>query len=222
MAQAFYSSPKFNQGNRVRFLALIIAVLMALVLGVMLWVTQQLSDMMKPNQTVRTVDIAPPPPEDPPMIEDFEEPPEPPPPPPKMDTPPPQLSLDALTMSFSAGTGVSMGGAFGVQNFAKEVQSSGEMKFRLADLDRKPRLLRKGRVQYPSAMKKAKREGVVRLLLLIDETGRVKVEKVISSDHPDFTAAATTALEKSKYEAPMRNGKKVKVNYVIKVPFKMR
>ena len=222
MVQAFYSSPKFNQGKRVRFLALMIAIIMALVMGVMLWVTQQLSDMMKPDRTVRTVDIAPPPPEDPPMIEDDVEPPEPPPPPPPMDTPPPQLSLDALTMNFSAGTGVAMGGGFNVEQFAKQVQGNADMKFRLADLDRKPRLLRKGRVQYPSAMKKANREGVVRLLLLIDETGRVKVEKVISSDHNDFRDAAIAALEKSKYEPPMRNGKKVKVNYVIKVPFKLK
>jgi TonB family protein len=222
MAQAFYSSPKFDQGTRIRFLALLIAILMALVLGVMLWVTQQLSDIMKNDQKVRTVDIAPPPPDDPPMIEDIEPPEPPPPPPPKLDTPPPQLSLDALTMSFSAGTGVAMGGQFGMHDFAKQVQTNADMKFRLADLDSKPRLLRKGQVQYPSSMLKAKREGVVRLLLLIDETGKVTVEKTISADHPDFEAAAIAALEKSKYEPPMREGKKVKVNYVIKVPFRLK
>ncbi len=221
MAQAFYTSPRFSQSTRVRFLALIIAILMALVLGVMLWVTQQLSDFMKPDSTVRSVDVVPPPPEDPPMVEEEEPPDPPPPPPPKLDTPPPQLSLEALEMSLNPGTGIAMGGAFGVEQFKKE-NLGGELKiFRMSDLDKKPRLIRKGTVRYPSEMKKAKREGMVRLLLLISETGTVKVEKVISSDHPAFEAAAITALEKSKYEPPMRDGKKVKARYVIKVPFRM-
>jgi len=221
MAQAFYTSPRFSQSTRVRFLALIIAILMALVLGVMLWVTQQLSDFMKPDSTVRSVDVVPTPPEDPPMVEEEEPPDPPPPPPPKLDTPPPQLSLEALEMSLNPGTGIAMGGAFGVEQFKKE-NLGGELKiFRMSDLDKKPRLIRKGTVRYPSEMKKAKREGMVRLLLLISETGTVKVEKVISSDHPAFEAAAITALEKSKYEPPMRDGKKVKARYVIKVPFRM-
>ena len=221
MAQAFYTSPRFSQSTRVRFLALIIAILMALVLGVMLWVTQQLSDFMKPDSTVRSVDVVPPPPEDPPMVEEEEPPDPPPPPPPKLDTPPPQLSLEALEMSLNPGTGIAMGGAFGVEQFKKE-NLGGELKiFRMSDLDKKPRLIRKGTVRYPSEMKKAKREGMVRLLLLISETGTVKVEKVISSDHPAFEAAAITALEKSKYEPPMRDGKKVKARYVIKVTFRM-
>jgi protein TonB len=221
MAQAFYSSPRFNQGARVRLLAMIIAIIMALMLGVMLWVTQQLSDFMKPDSTIRSVDVVPPPPEDPPMMEEEEPPDTPPPPPPKLDTPPPQLSLDALEMSLNPGTGVAMAGAFGVEQFKKE-NLGGDLKiFRMSELDKKPRLIRKGTVRYPSAMRKAKREGVVRLLLLISETGTVKVEKTISSDHPDFEAAARTALEKSKYEPPMRNGKKVKARYVIKVPFRM-
>lgn len=199
---------------------MIIAVLMALVLGVMLWVTQQLSDMMKPDNTVRSVDVTPPPPPDPPPMEEEEPPPDEPPPPPKLDTPPPQLSLSQLTMSLQPGAGISMGGSFGVQTFNK-ADMAAEMVFKMSDLDKVPKLKRRGHARYPDELKKKKIEGKVRLLLLINESGVVKVEKVLSSDDPRFTKAATAALEKSRYESPMRDGKKVKARYVITVPFRL-
>ena len=220
MAQAFYSPPRFGQGARVKFLALIIAILMALVLGVMLWVTQQLSNFMKTDSTVRTVDVTPPPPPDPPMVEEEEPPPDEPPPPPKLDTPPPQLSLDQLMTSLQPGTGVAMAGNFGVQTFSK-ADMAAEMVFKMSELDKTPKLLRRGPARYPSELRKNKVEGKVRLLLLISENGDVMVEKVLSSDHPEFTAAAKDALKKSRYEPPMREGKNVKARYVITVPFRL-
>ena len=118
--------------------------------------------------------------------------------------------------------GGAFAGAFGVSQFKTKDKMLQEMRaFKLSELDQKPRFLRKGSVRYPYQLKKQKVEGKGRLLLLINESGSVTVEKVLSSDHPDFTAAARSALEKSKFESPMKNGKKVRAQYLITVPFRL-
>lgn len=220
MAQAFYTSPRLRQGYSIRMLSLLGAILLALGLGIMLWVTQQLSNLGKKDTTVRSVDVSLPPPP-PPVIEE-PPPPDEPPPPPKLDTPPPQLNLSQLELSLNPGVGGAFAGAFGVTQFKTKEKMLEEMRaFKLSELDQKPRLLRKGNVRYPYQLKKQKIEGKVRMLLVINENGSVSVKKILSSDHPDFTAAARTALEKSKFESPMKNGKKVKVQYLITVPFRL-
>ena len=134
-----------------------------------------------------------------------------------------EIDLSQLDMNLNAGIGNVMSGAFAFKGFSAQRDAMSEMKiFNLAELDRKPRLLRKPSIKYPSALKKQKVEGDVKLLVLINERGSVKVLKVLSSSHPEFTEAATKAVERSRYEAPKKGGQAVRTKFLLPVPFRMR
>ena len=141
-------------------------------------------------------------------------------------TPPDQsmnIGLSLLDMSLNAGVGNVMAGAIAFKGFAARKDAMSEMKtFNLAELDLKPRLLRKPSIKYPPSLKRQKVEGDVKLLVLINERGSVKVLKVLSSSHPEFTEAATKAVERSRYETPKKGGQAVRTKFLLPVPFRMR
>lgn len=213
-----YVAPKFG-ANRV--LLGLGALGTAFAIGIILPLTQLLNPS-EAKKTIRSVEVALPPPPPPPISE-------PPPPPDTPEEPPPppeqpmNLDLSQLDLSLNAGTGNMMAGAFGFKGFAVQSDAMSEMKiFNLAELDRKPRLLRKPAIKYPPTLKRQKMEGNVRLLVLINERGSVKVLKVLSSDHPEFTEAATKAVQRSRYEAPKKGGQAVRTKFLLPVPFRMK
>ena len=131
-----------------------------------------------------------------------------------------EVDLSQLDMNLNSGIGNVMSGAFAFKGFSAQRDAMSEMKiFNLAELDRKPRLLRKPSIKYPSALKKQKVEGDVKLLVLINERGSVKVLKVLSSTHPEFTEAATKAVERSRYEAPKKAVKRYAPSSFYPYPF---
>ena len=93
--------------------------------------------------------------------------------------------------------------------------------FELDMLDSVPRRLDKTVVSYPKQMLKRGIEGSVKLRVLIDSTGVVSIESVISATNSYFEKVALKAVEKFLYEAPLRNGKPVKARFVLEVPFKI-
>ena len=87
------------------------------------------------------------------------------------------IDLSQLDMSLNAGVGNVMAGAFAFKGFSARKDAMSEMKiFNLAELDRKPRLLRKPSIKYPATLKRQKVEGDVKLLVLINERGSGKVQ----------------------------------------------
>jgi hypothetical protein len=60
-----------------------------------------------------------------------------------------------------------------------------------------------------------------KLLIQIDETGKVKVLEVVSSTHPDFVESSKKAAEGSTYEPPQRNGEPVKVQFYLPVRYSL-
>jgi|AACY02.3.fsa_nt_gi protein TonB len=213
-----YEAPKFGANPALLAIG---ALGTALAIGIILPLTQLLNPSDGKKQ-IRSVEVALPPPPPPPISE-------PPPPPDTPDEPPPppdqsmNIDLSQLDMSLNAGVGNVMAGAFAFKGFAARKDAMSEMKiFNLAELDRKPRLLRKPSIKYPSSLKRQKVEGDVKLLVLINERGSVKVLKVLSSSHPEFTEAATKAVERSRYEAPKKGGQAVRTKFLLPVPFRMR
>ncbi len=93
--------------------------------------------------------------------------------------------------------------------------------FELDMLDCVPRRLDKTVVSYPKQMLKRGIEGCVKLRVLIDSTGVLSIESVISATNSYFEKVALEAVEKFLYEAPLRNGKPVKARFVLEVPFKI-
>ena len=61
----------------------------------------------------------------------------------------------------------------------------------------------------------------MRLLVVIDPIGHVKVIQVLESTHPEFTRAAITAAEQSLYESPRKGGAAVSARYTLRVPFRL-
>ena len=86
-----------------------------------------------------------------------------------------------------------------------------QLVFALHELDKTPGILKRGSLSYPPSLKRKGVEGEVKLLVLIDEKGNVKVLEVVSSSHPDFIEPSRRAAENSVYEPPTKNGEKVKV-----------
>lgn len=93
--------------------------------------------------------------------------------------------------------------------------------FDIAELDRVPNRIRTGPLNYPREFLRSRTEGDVVLLVIIDPNGRVRVDRVLESTHPDFTRAAVTAAELSLYESPKKGGAAVSAQYTLRVPFRL-
>ncbi|MGJ3242804.1 MAG: energy transducer TonB [Opitutales bacterium] len=165
-----------------------------------------------------------PPPPPPPEIPPEEEPPPPeeeePPPPPEMQEPPPPVSLTDLQVSLSVGPG-GFGSSFGLANFETRPNTVDEMVFELKDLDRVPKAIKRGALNYPFELKRERIEGSVKLLVLINEEGEVRVLDVVESTHRAFEKPAIEAAEDSLFESPRKNGEKVKVKFFLPIRFSL-
>jgi TonB family protein len=137
-------------------------------------------------------------------------------------SPPKQvLNLEQLETSLEVGPG-DFRAVFAMRDFnLAPGDVGGEFVFKLHELDRIPNVLKRGRLRYPGHLLRRGLEGKVKLLVLIDERGVVKVQEVISSSHPDFVESSIRAAEESTYEPPLRNGKNVKVQFFLPLEFKL-
>ncbi|MEC8013884.1 MAG: TonB family protein [Verrucomicrobiota bacterium] len=137
----------------------------------------------------------------------------------KIDEPIVKLDTRSVNVSLDVGPG-DFKAAFSLAGFNPIPEGFGkDLVFDLHDLDRNPSVLKRGRLRYPSNLKRLGLEGEVRLLIQIDEKGRVNVLEVVSSTHPDFVGPSREAAENSVYEPPRRNGEVVKVQFYLPVRF---
>lgn len=93
--------------------------------------------------------------------------------------------------------------------------------FELAELDGVPRRLSSGRSEYPRHLYARGVEGDVRLSLFINPDGTVEVDRVLSSTHRDFEAAAEAAASSQTYEPPTKGGKAVRARFELLIPFRI-
>ena len=93
--------------------------------------------------------------------------------------------------------------------------------FELDMLDKIPRRLDKTIVDYPKQMLKRGIEGYVKLLVVIDTTGVLSIEKVIDATNSHFEKNALMAVDKFLYEIPKKNGKSVRARFELVIPFKI-
>ncbi len=76
-------------------------------------------------------------------------------------------------------------------------------------------------VKYPVKAKESGKEGKVFVRAYIDENGNVVGTEVIKSAGSDLDVAAQTAITKTKFKPAIQNGKKVKVQIVVPIAFKL-
>ena len=130
----------------------------------------------------------------------------------ELETNPLDFSLDTSPGDFKA--------AFSLANYNPSSTSLGkDFVFSLHELDRNPSIIKRGKLIYPIHLKRKGLEGEVKLLVQIDERGKVKVIEVVSSSHPDFTESSKVAAESSVYEPPTRNGEAVITQFYLPIRF---
>jgi len=138
---------------------------------------------------------------------------------PKLTEAPPDLDVDLMTASLDVGPG-DFKAAFSLANYNPAPDGFGDqLVFALHELDKTPGIIKKGSLIYPPRLKRQGVEGEVKLLVMIDEKGRVKVLEVVSSTHPDFIEPSRKAAENSVYQPPTKNGEKVKVQFYLPIRF---
>lgn len=189
-------------------LAILGAMLGTLCVFLVLPLTQMISSGAKRQLTISHIDTAaiPPPP---PATEIESPPPEPDEmePPPELSEAPLPLSLSDLDLDVNAGTGGVLGRGidFGGEQALRELSI-----FDIADLDQKPRAVARIAPKYPKELLKAKVEGWVILLFVLDEKGKVQDARVHSSSRSEFEKPALNAVNRWRFQPGTREGKAVR------------
>ena len=76
----------------------------------------------------------------------------------------------------------------------------------LSELDREPRLLKEVPPFFPEKMKRRNKNGRVLVEFFIDPNGNVLAPGIKSATNDDFAIAVLSAVQKWKFEPPMKNG----------------
>lgn len=140
---------------------------------------------------------------------------------PKLSQAPVELEVDPLDVTLNVGPG-DFKAAFSLTNYNPAPDGFGEqLIFAVHELDRTPGIVKRGTLAYPPHLKRKGLEGEVKLLVLLDEKGKVRVLDVVSATHPDFIEPSRKAAEGSIYEPPKRNGEAVKVQFYLPIRFSL-
>ena len=76
--------------------------------------------------------------------------------------------------------------------------------------------------EYPEAARQRNQEGTLKLMLRIDDLGRVREVAVVESDLPGvFDQAALDAFRQAHFQPAMKDGHPVRYQAYIRVTFKL-
>jgi periplasmic protein TonB len=151
-------------------------------------------------------------------------------PPPQTDTPqeaaaepqlteaPPPIQISA-DLDIAAGTGGALAG-FGEVRALTTAQAIQDETFDVSELEQKPEAVSQAAPVYPAELRKAKIEGAVTLVFVLDETGRVTEPRVENSSRPEFEKPALDAIRKWHFRPGMKAGKAV--SSYIRIPMRFR
>jgi protein TonB len=122
------------------------------------------------------------------------------------------ISLDQLTADVAVGGGGFLAGMLAPSSTGVETmqESVKEMVFSMEDLDQKPVAVAQIQPTHPRDLLKAKVEGQVVLLFVVDEEGRVEDPRVENSSRPEFEKPALDAVRKWKFKPGTKEGAPVK------------
>ncbi len=213
---------KAPTGKGTAFSGTFIGIIVASLLFLAIPLTQLFTEYKKAPEEINSIDVAPPLP--PPPIEEPPPPPEPKQeePPPELDTPPPPVSLEALEMSLNPGTGGALTGDFALPGFNVNQKSLGSLDiFDIGDVDEKPQIQKQAPPRYPSAARRAGKEGFVVAEFIIDATGATTEIQIQQSSDPVFNEPTIEAIRKWQFEPGKKGGRVVKTRTRVKLPFQL-
>lgn len=169
-------------------------------------------------RTASVVDLPPPEVENPPPPQlESEKAPEAQPEPELAETPQ-QIPLSA-DLEVAMGSGGALAG-FGEIRSLTTAEAVQEDTFDVADLEKRPEPVSQVAPNYPESLRKAKVEGVVTLIFVLDETGRVEDPRVENSSRPEFERPALEAIRKWRFSPGQKDGQAVRT--YIRVPMRFR
>jgi protein TonB len=89
----------------------------------------------------------------------------------------------------------------------------------MSEIDQRPRPVHQVAGAYPSEMRARNVEGVVTLIFIVDDTGRVVNPRVEKSSHPQFEAPALAAVRQWKFEPAIKAGQRVSCRMRVPIRF---
>ncbi len=199
-------------GGGSRVLSYFGASALALFIFLALPITQLLNEKGAPASTIVSESVSIPPPPAPP--------PEPPPPEeelvevdvPELEKELHPLELSQLDVALNPGFGGALNISYALLGFGVTPNTIDEMDtFELKDLDNNPRRIVAIPPIYPYQLKRNKINGWVKLIIIIDERGKVIKADADSSSRWEFERPGIEAILQWRFEPGTRNGKPVKV-----------
>ncbi|HKJ89634.1 MAG TPA: energy transducer TonB, partial [Oceanipulchritudo sp.] len=92
--------------------------------------------------------------------------------------------------------------------------------FNVQDLDELPRPVRQVKMEPPSRFRQERISGLVRVEIMIDESGTTTVRRILESSHPELEEPARRALAQWTWTPPRKNGDPVKARYILPIGFR--
>jgi periplasmic protein TonB len=177
----------------------------------------------KPRRTfeiVKTAAVDAPPP-----VEDHTPPPPPEAEKPKETTPEPELTEAPQQIQLSADLEVATGSGGALAGFGEiraltAAQSIQDETFDVSELEKRPEAVSQVAPTYPPELRKAKIEGQVTLVFVLNEEGRVEEPRVENSSRPEFEKPALEAIRKWRFRPGMKDGQAVRT--FVRIPIRFR
>jgi protein TonB len=150
----------------------------------------------------------------PPVEESAPPPPNETEPPPPADQPEPQLSDAPQQIPVTADLETAMGGGGALAGLGETIRAATAESvqtdtFDVTELEKRPEPLSQVPPVYPAELRRAKVEGSVTLVFVLNEEGRVEDPRVESSSRPEFEKPALDAIRRWKFRPGMKDGKAV-------------
>jgi protein TonB len=110
---------------------------------------------------------------------------------------------------FAQALDFSSGGRIGGTGKAGALDERLESVFSLAEIDQKPRVIFQNTPVYPTSMRGKKVEGLVTVVFIVDQSGKVLKPRVEKASHPAFEKPAIDAVKQWKFEPAVKGGQRV-------------
>lgn len=134
----------------------------------------------------------------------------------------PNFSTQITAEDFSINS--ELNASFGLSNFSSQNSENanfGIKTFELAQLDRVPRRLAQGKIEYPESLLKRGIEGEVRALIFINTDGSAELSEIKFATNELFAESAKKLIPTLKFETPLVAGKPVRAKFILPIPFKI-
>jgi protein TonB len=122
-------------------------------------------------------------------------------------------------LDVAVGSGGALAG-FGEARSLIASQAIADETFDASELEKKPEALSQIAPAYPAELRKAKIDGLVTLVFVLDENGHVEEPRVENSSRPEFEKPALDAIRKWRFRPGIKDGQSVRT--FVRLPMRFR